>query len=251
LQIQIFAEDQGLAASLPEATDWPDFELESVSSEQEPPEYTVDSTMTPPVSMMTTPDSENPIENATHIDTIETGLQPDAGAGATATEPAEHNESFNSALQQDVSPNLVDKTIPPVNSNANNETQQASDKVVRGYRLVLKLLDGNAGSLFQEIGIGGDNNEWEIALTPGMLSALKNMQTDAESIDQKNEELLQFMIGAGTFTSISLSAGFIAWLLRTGTLAATLFTTAPLWRSFDPIPVLTHNKDGKGNVRDS
>jgi hypothetical protein len=43
-------------------------------------------------------------------------------------------------------------------------------------------------------------------------------------------------------TGISLSAGFVAWLLRGGAMASSLLASAPLWRSCDPLPILANRR---------
>jgi hypothetical protein len=35
-----------------------------------------------------------------------------------------------------------------------------------------------------------------------------------------------------------LSAGYVAWCLRSGALLASAISSLPMWRSFDPLPVL-------------
>ena len=42
-----------------------------------------------------------------------------------------------------------------------------------------------------------------------------------------------------------LTVGYIAWILRGGALAATLLSTMPLWRQFDPLPLLAARKKRK------
>jgi hypothetical protein len=37
---------------------------------------------------------------------------------------------------------------------------------------------------------------------------------------------------------MALSAGFVAWLLRGGSLVASFLVSMPAWRHFDPLPVL-------------
>lgn len=49
-------------------------------------------------------------------------------------------------------------------------------------------------------------------------------------------EKLSVHIVAGT--SLTLSAGFVAWVLRGGSLLASFMSTLPLWKGFDPLPIL-------------
>ncbi len=39
-----------------------------------------------------------------------------------------------------------------------------------------------------------------------------------------------------------LTVGYISWILRGGALAATLLSTMPMWRQFDPLPLLAARK---------
>ena len=38
--------------------------------------------------------------------------------------------------------------------------------------------------------------------------------------------------------SLSLTAGFVSWALRAGSMAASFLAAMPTWRNFDPMPVL-------------
>ena len=39
--------------------------------------------------------------------------------------------------------------------------------------------------------------------------------------------------------------GFVNWVLRGGALAATLLTSMPMWKGFDPLPLLARRKRKK------
>jgi hypothetical protein len=41
-----------------------------------------------------------------------------------------------------------------------------------------------------------------------------------------------------SFSGIALSAGFLLWILRGGSLLASFLVSMPAWRHFDPLPVL-------------
>ncbi len=47
-----------------------------------------------------------------------------------------------------------------------------------------------------------------------------------------------FAVQVASFGGIVLTVGYISWILRGGALAATLLSTMPLWRQFDPLPLL-------------
>jgi hypothetical protein len=46
-------------------------------------------------------------------------------------------------------------------------------------------------------------------------------------------------------SSVVFSAGIVAWLLRGGALAASLFSVLPAWMSFDPVPILAGRPDSR------
>ena len=66
-------------------------------------------------------------------------------------------------------------------------------------------------------------------------------QLDAsETTDVFNGNSLTFKTAAGlTFT---LSVSYVSWLLKSGSLAASMLSLTPLWTPFDPIPVLSGSK---------
>jgi hypothetical protein len=55
-----------------------------------------------------------------------------------------------------------------------------------------------------------------------------------------------------TGLTVSFTVGYVSWLLRAGYLSASLMSVLPLWREFDPLPVLaaTKKKKGKSAGRD-
>lgn len=90
-----------------------------------------------------------------------------------------------------------------------------------------------------------------IEANTAMLSALNN-PTESESfrsdiekmyedideayVEQKRQHELSVAVASGV--GVSLTAGFVAWLLRSGSLIASLFAIMPVWRNFDPISIL-------------
>jgi len=47
------------------------------------------------------------------------------------------------------------------------------------------------------------------------------------------------LLTAFTATSLGLTVGFVSWLLRNGALLSALLSSMPLWRGFDPLPIVT------------
>jgi hypothetical protein len=116
---------------------------------------------------------------------------------------------------------------------------------------VLELLFGEAEEAFDELGnslasiVGA--SPFSLTLTPDMLNALLSMHRDVDAQQQQADERLELILTAGTVASVTLTVGFVSWLLQTGSLLATALSTSPLWRAIDPVPVLVAGKDDEEN----
>jgi VCBS repeat-containing protein len=136
-------------------------------------------------------------------------------------------------------------------ASSHTEESGRSESSGRGYSVVLELLFGEAEEAFDELGnslasIMGAS-QFSITLTPDMLNALLSMHRDVDAQQQQADERLELILTAGTVASVTLTVGFVSWLLQTGSLLATALSTSPLWRAIDPIPVLVAGKDGEEN----
>ena len=49
---------------------------------------------------------------------------------------------------------------------------------------------------------------------------------------------------------MALTAGFISWVLRGGALSAALLSTMPMWKGFDPLPLLAARRSKDEDKRD-
>jgi len=54
---------------------------------------------------------------------------------------------------------------------------------------------------------------------------------------------LEVAMDAARLAGITFSVGAVWWALRVGGLMASLFASAPAWRSFDPLPILRNKED--------
>src|SRR5205085_7090283 len=53
------------------------------------------------------------------------------------------------------------------------------------------------------------------------------------------------IIGSATGMTALLSAGYVLWALRGGSLLASMLATLPVWRWLDPLPILESREDEK------
>lgn len=77
--------------------------------------------------------------------------------------------------------------------------------------------------------------------------AINDFDQDAEK--QTENERISAEAAAGI--SLSLTAGFVSWALRAGSMAASFLAAMPTWRNFDPMPVLSAKQEkDKASVDD-
>jgi hypothetical protein len=67
---------------------------------------------------------------------------------------------------------------------------------------------------------------------------LNRLADELERKMQEREEQAHLIGRIAAFSGLALSAGFVAWLLRSGSLLASFLVSLPAWRHFDPLPVL-------------
>jgi hypothetical protein len=87
--------------------------------------------------------------------------------------------------------------------------------------------------------LNGQTTENEqIPLSEAFRRALSLVDEDLRRSIDDSERKQQFLIRAANIGGITLTAGVITWLLRSGFLLASLAATMPAWRHFDPLPVV-------------
>ncbi|WP_175304539.1 tandem-95 repeat protein [Candidatus Nitrospira nitrificans] len=79
-----------------------------------------------------------------------------------------------------------------------------------------------------------------------LFSKLDDMTASLEQAMDLSQEQHAIIVRIAALTGTTLSSGFIVWTLRSGTLLASCLATMPVWRHFDPLPVL----GGSGSERE-
>ncbi len=74
------------------------------------------------------------------------------------------------------------------------------------------------------------------------------MLSDFDEAAQDEAQRLQMQAEVAAGVGISLTAGFVSWALRAGSLAASFLAAMPTWRQFDPMPVLTEDEESRATV---
>gem|GEM_PF-6924924 len=204
------------------------------------------------------------ITNTTPTTTTSAEPEPESMPSTEASEPepetttqtltseeavAEENTIIGSAANSTEALFIVDSRF--VGSQAANESQlhirdnnehtrqtTGGKSLVSTTSLAMEVLIQDTESLMKNFDLELDSLNISTTLTPALLNAISDMSSDVNNASQKDEIQLELAIKAGTVVSVTLTVGFITWLMQTGAFLTTALSTAPLWRSLDPIPVL-------------
>ncbi|MGB5493762.1 MAG: hypothetical protein WBM97_04705, partial [Sedimenticolaceae bacterium] len=76
------------------------------------------------------------------------------------------------------------------------------------------------------------------------------MLSDVDEAAKEEEQQLRLQAEAAAGVGISLTAGFVSWALRAGSLAASFLAAMPTWRHFDPMPILTEDEESRATLSD-
>ena len=81
------------------------------------------------------------------------------------------------------------------------------------------------------------------------LAQLSNgLDTIAQQLDTEKTRSV-IIIGSASGMTALLSAGYVLWAVRGGSLLASMLATLPVWRWLDPLPILESREDEKKRKR--
>jgi hypothetical protein len=100
--------------------------------------------------------------------------------------------------------------------------------------------------------VGQTVEKESVLLSEAFRRSLGIVEEDLRRATDMSESNLKFAVGVTNLGGVSLTAGVIAWLLRSGALLASLAATLPAWRHFDPLPVvLTSDRTRRRSTADA
>ena len=70
------------------------------------------------------------------------------------------------------------------------------------------------------------------------VAGLDGLEQNLDMIAEEKGKQIDLNIDAATGISFTLTAGFVSWALRTGSLLSSFLSVIPLWKQFDPLPIL-------------
>ena len=73
--------------------------------------------------------------------------------------------------------------------------------------------------------------------------AIDEMKQEMSDNVTENISNIEFRAAAISSSGVVLTAGVVAWVLRSGALMASLISTIPLWKGYDPLPLLVYKDD--------
>jgi hypothetical protein len=86
---------------------------------------------------------------------------------------------------------------------------------------------------FEELGLRNVNVDHEL-----LWQALDTIKRQINGLDNPDDVRSAFVLQIATGSGVVLTAGYVAWILRGGALASMLLSTMPIWKGFDPLPLL-------------
>jgi VCBS repeat-containing protein len=87
----------------------------------------------------------------------------------------------------------------------------------------------------------------EVHFSKEFWNGLDKMAQDLDESIETEDKKHQLSAEAAAGVGISLTAGFVSWAMRAGSMAASLLAAMPTWRHFDPMPVLAADDKKKQN----
>jgi hypothetical protein len=76
-----------------------------------------------------------------------------------------------------------------------------------------------------------------------MWNQLNSFRDDLNSHRESTTLMENIVVGTTTAVSGGLTVGYVIWLIRGGSLLATMMSVMPTWISFDPLPVMDQFED--------
>jgi len=187
--------------------------------------------------------SNNSLNNSTTFNSGSTASQnSDSEDSGAEDESVVADESLTRDGDFDSNGRLEEVSLRLANTANQMSKGLLSLSLNNGHRIVVELLLDSleeASAELQMLGSMFVNQNAELAFSPHLINALQGVTDDLAEGAASSEDQLTFQVNSITFVSAGLTIGFVTWLLQSGSLVATAVTSAPLWQSIDPVPVLS------------
>jgi hypothetical protein len=129
-------------------------------------------------------------------------------------------------------------TLEPVVEQWATEVTEDIDETVDSYvadeKHEVSKVDFSTARTYADIQVKSIQALW---------AAIDEMKQDMNENVTDNVTGIEFRSATVSSSGVALTAGVVAWVLRSGALMTSLLSTIPLWKGYDPLPLLAYKDD--------
>ncbi len=162
----------------------------------------------------------------------------------TSREPVDNIFSVkkpqNTLAPNTAKPDFIPGVAAHNQANSDSDDDKTTDRSTLLSPQTLKMLleAQNLGELKTALG------KLDITTLPPDVYELVRGSLDAVKEEMGNEILLgKTVLGSAMATTVGLSAGYVVWMLKGGSLLASVLSSLPAWQLADPLAILVGKKD--------
>ncbi|MEL0587155.1 MAG: tandem-95 repeat protein [Candidatus Thiodiazotropha sp. (ex. Lucinoma kazani)] len=176
--------------------------------------------------------------------------------------------------QEEIEPTVVDATFESIGESEEVLQPAREDQIVAIIETERHVIERFSTALFGSESRNNFQFKYHqarltpVPVAPNELPTFNTMSSDLlevpatiwKLLDSMNQEMSDhqgqqvandgLVFQTATFSTLALSAGYVAWLLRAGVLSASLLSFTPLWRQIDPLPVLSAHARQRDDEQD-
>jgi hypothetical protein len=186
---------------------------------------------------------EDPLEKGDEPLLPESG-EPSTRSGVAKQKPDEAEEAVEEAVEEG-----VEEATPPAEV-AEDSDAGATTAAVEPEMPIKVMRPPVSPSNTPPIAGLRALDELPLLASPEFLRALDDIRSVVEEDAPLDERELQFVATGVTATGLSLTAGFVTWAIRGGSLLSALMAGIPAWKGFDPLPVVAGARRRKDSELD-
>ncbi len=132
--------------------------------------------------------------------------------------------------------------LPGLEPNQQFDSGVPQPVVKIASQLFLNLMGAAAGIQIQPLGPIGSYDHFDYSDEVAMRQVLDQLTEEISRSADSDADFEALSVEAAT-AALSLTAGAVMWVLRTGSLAASLLSVMPVWQQIDPLPILSEGQN--------
>ncbi|MCP4408804.1 MAG: hypothetical protein GY807_13785, partial [Gammaproteobacteria bacterium] len=136
-------------------------------------------------------------------------------------------------------PPLDDAALVNILADVRQNSDPNGDNLVAHTPIPPKFIDLNHLDIAPFELENPDMNDMEsMSDNDSFVNSLEELDYSLDEAIKEEENRSRIEVESAIGIVLSLSAGFVSWVLRAGSLLASFVSVIPLWRQFDPLPIL-------------